>query len=733
MKRVSSSALSCALCLLVWLSSALAQQTASSEAIVPHLIRVAGALKDSAGHPLTGIAGITFALYHDQEGGAALWLETQNVTLDTKGHYEVLLGAEHSGGVPMDLFSSGGARWLGIQVQGQGAEQGRILLVSVPYSLKAADADTVGGLPPSAFALAAPPRADTAANVSGNNVGSPLSSSSSPAALVTSNVTTSGGTVNAIPLFTTGTNIQNSILTQTGATAINVKGKLNHPATGTATASTGFNSQADAFVTSVFNTTSAVPITFQWTAVPANNNKTTATGTLDLFTAAGAATPSDTGLKLNNKGQFTFVAGQTYPGTITNVKAGTDLLGGGTSGVVTLNLDTTKVPQLAAANVFTANQKVNGTMTATSFSGNGTNLSGVNAANLGGLPASAYAQLAANNTFTGNNTFNGTEVMSFAFVGPFNPRAAGQLAVGSSSNAAAAIGTAGFDAANGSSQNGGDGIDTFGGGGDTTTTFNTGGTGIFAEGGLGFNGGNGVFGLGGGGGPCCIGSVDGDGGFFEGGSNSLNAGDGIVALAGSGLAGNFQGSVDITANLNVSGTKNFKIDHPLDPGNKYLIHSAVESSEMMNIYTGNVTTDTQGEATVRLPQWFEAENGDFRYQLTVIGQFAQAIISQKIANHQFTIRTSAPNVEVSWQVTGVRQDAYAKAHPLVVEQDKEARIRGFYIHPELYGAPAEKQIEWARHPQTLRQVQMLRARQAAKVASSAQGSRGTVQNPGPNQ
>jgi len=131
----------------------------------------------------------------------------------------------------------------------------------------------------------------------------------------------------------------------------------------------------------------------------------------------------------------------------------------------------------------------------------------------------------------------------------------------------------------------------------------------------------------------------------------------------------------------------------------------------MNIYTGNITTDAQGEATVRLPDWFEVLNTDFRYQLTVIGQFAQAIVAQKINNNQFSIRTSVPNVEVSWQVTGVRQDAYAKAHPLVVEQDKEARLHGFYIHPELYGAPQEKQIEWARHPQMMKHMAEMSARQ----------------------
>ena len=171
----------------------------------------------------------------------------------------------------------------------------------------------------------------------------------------------------------------------------------------------------------------------------------------------------------------------------------------------------------------------------------------------------------------------------------------------------------------------------------------------------------------------------------------MGGGDGIDALPGSGFAGYFGGDIDVTGII-YAGTKDFKIDHPLDPANKYLVHASVESSEMMNIYAGNVTTDAQGEATVQLPEWFEVLNTDFRYQLTVIGQFAQAIIGRKIENNQFQIRTNAPSVEVSWQVTGARQDAFAKAHPLVVEEKKEGRLRGFYIHPELYGAPEEKQI-----------------------------------------
>ena len=196
----------------------------------------------------------------------------------------------------------------------------------------------------------------------------------------------------------------------------------------------------------------------------------------------------------------------------------------------------------------------------------------------------------------------------------------------------------------------------------------------------------------------------------------FSSGDGINATAGTGMAGYFTGDVYVTGTL-YAGTKDFKIDHPLDPANKYLVHASVESSEMMNIYTGNVTTDAQGQATVQLPEWFEVLNTDFRYQLTVIGQFAQAIIGRKIENNRFEIRTSAPNVEVSWQVTGVRQDAFAKAHPLVVEQEKDARLRGFYIHPELYGAPPEKQIEWARHPQMMKRVQEIQAKQRAMITA----------------
>ena len=132
----------------------------------------------------------------------------------------------------------------------------------------------------------------------------------------------------------------------------------------------------------------------------------------------------------------------------------------------------------------------------------------------------------------------------------------------------------------------------------------------------------------------------------------------------------------------------FKIDHPLDPENKYLYHSFVESPDMMNIYNGNITTDAEGRATVDLPDYFEALNMEFRYQLTVIGSFAHAIIEEEVKENQFVIATDEPNVKVSWQVTGIRHDPYANEHRIPNSIDKAPEDKGTYLYPEVYGKPA---------------------------------------------
>ncbi|HZU25391.1 MAG TPA: hypothetical protein VFA04_07705 [Bryobacteraceae bacterium] len=183
-------------------------------------------------------------------------------------------------------------------------------------------------------------------------------------------------------------------------------------------------------------------------------------------------------------------------------------------------------------------------------------------------------------------------------------------------------------------------------------------------------------------------------------------------------AATFEGNSDVQGDLYVNGevSNNFStlvIDHPLKPASHYLAHSYVASSEMINVYEGNVVTDAGGRAVVSLPEYVQAMNRDFRYQLTVVGQFAQAIVEQEVANNSFTIRTDKPGVKVSWHVTGVRQDAWAQTHPLTVEAEKPALEQGHYLHPELFGATEEKSVHWAHHPELMMQV---RARRAAALA-----------------
>jgi hypothetical protein len=598
-------------CLLALPHPALSQAQAANagavrSATVPRLIRYQGVARDLESKPLTGLLGLTFSLYADQNGGEALWMETQNVQADAAGHYSVLLGSTKNEGMPSELFASAQARWIGVQIEQQ-AEQPRSLLVSAPYALKAVDADTLGGLPPSAFV-----------HVNSEEAGS---SGQSPASPVTVSgvtkvggvvqpgpqaaVTTSGGTAKTIPMFTTATNIQNSILTQTGTTELNA----------TASAAAG-----------------SAPIIW-------------------LKNSAAVQT-------------------------------------GSTGNSIDLRFSPDKSGTVAKPDAYIRAQETGSSHTSTS------------------LQFGTLAQGA-------STAAERMRITASGLVGVGTVTPGSELEVDSQSISLTAISAVGASASPGSLKNGSDGLTSTGGTGDDTnhdTGQAVGGDGIVATAGDadGF-GGNGVVATGG------IGAAsDGVGGTFHGG-NSVAGGDGIDAFAGSGYAGYFDGNVLVFGTLSAS-TKDFKIDHPLDPANKYLVHASVESSEMKNIYDGTVTTDSEGNATVSLPSWFEALNTDFRYQLTVIGQFAQAIVSRKVQNNQFGIKTSLPNVEVSWQLTGVRHDAYATANPLVVEEEKEARLRGFFIHPELHGAPADRQIGWARHPQMMKKMQQQRQQVKRKAA-----------------
>ncbi len=188
--------------------------------------------------------------------------------------------------------------------------------------------------------------------------------------------------------------------------------------------------------------------------------------------------------------------------------------------------------------------------------------------------------------------------------------------------------------------------------------------------------------------------------------NAANASDALVASTahptanafhaitpgGGGKAGQFDGNVDVTGTLTKGGGA-FKIDHPLDPENKYLYHSFVESPDMKNIYDGVVQLDSDGEATIILPDWFAALNRDFRYQLTAIGAPAPGLhIAQEITDNQFRIAGGQAAMKVSWQVTGIRHDAYANAHRIPLEVEKPAAQRGKYLHAAEYEMSNDRRI-----------------------------------------
>jgi trimeric autotransporter adhesin len=667
----------CSLAAAQSVNSSQTLQTLQASAVVPRLVNYSGKAIDAEGKIISGTAGATFAIYSEQSGGAPLWMETQNVNADAKGNYTIQLGATKPEGLPLDVFASGEARWLGVTING-GEEQPRVMLLSVPYALKAGDAETIGGLPASAFMLAMP---------------SSASASSSAAASTASTVTpaVSGtGTTDFLPLWTNTTGgLGNSALFQSGSGstakvginsttpastldvngAATVRGLLNLPATGTATTAAGKNSQPFGFTASSYNsgTKTAVNQNFRWQAEPTGNNTTSASGTLNLLYSTGANAPAETGLKIAGNGQITFAAGQKFPGV-------------GTGGVSSVGLS-------APSSDFVV-------------SGSPVTTSGTLALNWNTAPTpndtpSAIVKRDSTGSFSASNINAVT----------LNVNATDNLAIIANATGGDAAILAGSDTDSGvaGTSVSGDGVDGFS------------------------NSGNGV-----------EGDSNGPDGFGVYGTNlsedsiaiyasdSTSSSAGLVGEApyalianGSALAGEFIGNVEVEGTL-TSDSSSVKIDHPLDPANKYLYHSFVESPDMMNIYNGNVTTDAQGDAVVTLPDWFEALNQDFRYQLTVLGQFAQAIVSSKVANHQFSIKTDKPNVEVSWQVTGIRHDTWANAHRIPVEEMKPANERGFYKHPELYNAQPQRSVLWARHPNVMKQMTTPHAAKpprAAKVAS----------------
>jgi hypothetical protein len=438
MKQVRLATLSLLIVLLCSLMSPAQQKvTTAANATVPPLIPFSNVATDEGGSSLSGVLQITFSLYNAQQGGTPLWTETQNnIQLDSTGHYSVQLGITKPNGVPTTLFTTGEARWLGVRIAEQ-VEQPRVLLLSVPYALKAGDAATIGGLPPSAFVLAAP----LSGSVSASG-GEPVTGQGGPPP---SGDVTGTGTVNYLPLWDSTSDITSSALFQKGtgstakigintntpATTLDVKGggtirgTLGLPATGAATATVGKNSQPLNLAASAFNSTSSTAVnqTFQWQSEPARNDTGTPSGTLNLLFGEGATKPSETGLNIANNGQITFASGQTFPGTGTltgiTTASGSGLTGGGTSGTLNLGL----------LNSCATNQVLqwNGSSWACAAVGTGTVTSVATGLGLKGGPiktsgtltidTTVVPQLGAANIFNGNQTVFGTLTLNSGSLG----------------------------------------------------------------------------------------------------------------------------------------------------------------------------------------------------------------------------------------------------------------------------------------------------------------------------
>ncbi len=357
----------------------------ASVASIPRLIRIHGTVRDVAGKPLTTRLPITFSLYREENSQDVIWQEVQNVQPDSAGRFSVLLGAASETGLPLEIFAAADARWLGIRPDGQ-VEQPRILFLSVPYALKAADTEMLGGKPASAFALVGSQSAlpQPGSDASTGSVNS-LSAAQGPnpgfgVAPQTScpSITSDGtATANHVTKFTAACNIENSAIFESGGNVgigntspaamldvsgpaifrseLDALGGLVMPPVSTATAAKGFASTPADLEASVFNSASsqAVSYLFRWQANPVGNNTANTGATLNLlYGLVGLVNP--TGLSVDANGIMTFASGQTFPGagtgTVTSVGTGAGLTGGPITKTGTISIPTAGVTNSMLAN-----------------------------------------------------------------------------------------------------------------------------------------------------------------------------------------------------------------------------------------------------------------------------------------------------------------------------------------------------------------------------------------------
>jgi hypothetical protein len=631
--------------LLLFCSAMNAQQTSSlsGSATVPRLVNFSGKATDTQGKAISGIAGATFAIYKEESGGSPLWLETQNIQADPKGNYIAQLGSTKPDGLPQDLFSSGEARWLGVTVNG-GSEQPRVLLLSVPYALKAADAETVGGLPASAFVLA------------GKGQGSAPSSKAAPAstpatakngAPPANPAVTGKGVVDFIPMWDTTSDIVDSIMFQKSSQI-------------------GINTTSPAATLDV-------------------NGKSDVRDTLTLFPKGTDSTlaVNGTSFKVDQTGKVTFISGQTFPstGTVTSVALSAPTTDFVVTGSPVTKTGTLKFAWTAApTNANTANAIVKRDSLGGFSAGAITGTLGVT-----GL-SGGTAAVTGTNSSSGNGVF-GSSSTGTGILGESSGTSYTSIGVEGVSNSPVAYGVAGSNGSSGIGVYGtsvsGDGVY---GGANSSTAYgvfgintSTGGAGTYGIMGSPSIWGPGILPTGAG--------VWGDTGLANTITSSSYAG--VLGTAGDAFAGVFKNnsstgyftllaqsydsnagmldaynysnnagcSIDAGGNLNCNGSKNAVV--PIDGGKRFVAMSAIESPENWFEDFGSAQL-VNGVAVIQLdPDFIQTVNTEKDYRVFPVpnGDCKGLYVTNKSAN-SFEVRElggGASNIRFDYRITAIRR------------------------------------------------------------------------------